>query len=222
MAAVQPKIGNILGIDEAGRGCVLGPMLIAGVMARAEDQEKLKACGIKNSKKLSPKRREYLFDALTKLPCTVVSVSVPPSDIDARSINAIGIDISGRFIDDLKPDIAIVDAPASGRGVIWYADRILAATISTKRVQIISENHADDNHITVAAASVIAKVLRDRAIRELHKKYDVDFGSGYQHDPKTIKFLLDYYKSHGSLPVETRLKWSTAQRILTGGGAHIR
>ena len=205
---------KILGIDEAGRGCVLGPMVVGAVLVEESEQPTLTELGVRDSKRLSPKRREAIYEALTKASCTCSSVHVPPKVIDVKSLNVIMIDQSAGFIDDHAPDVAIVDAPTRGNGLVWYADRILAKTLSTKHVKIISENKADTNHVSVAAASIVAKVLRDKEIRKMHKKYNVDFGSGYQHDPKTKEFLHDYYNTHKKLPIETRLKWSTAQNIL--------
>jgi ribonuclease HII len=82
------------------------------------------------------------------------------------------------------------------------------------KVQIISEHKADKKYPIVSAASIIAKVERDKAIKEIEEKYG-EVGCGYPTDPKTIKFLEKYLKKYGKYPEFVRKSWKPAKRLKT-------
>ena len=78
--------------------------------------------------------------------------------------------------------------------------------------KIVAEHKADSKYIPVAAASILAKVTRDRAIEKLKEAYG-EIGSGYPSDPITRRFLEEYYKKHGVFPPIVRKSWKTLEKI---------
>ncbi|MCD6370514.1 MAG: ribonuclease HII [Thermoplasmata archaeon] len=197
------------GVDEAGRGPVIGPLVIVGVCA---DREKLIQLGVKDSKKLSKRRREALEKEIKKIAERVVVKIIEPEEIDRlrREITLNEIEVMGfaEVINELNcmvvyVDAADADASRFARNIQKYLQ---------KEVKIISEHKADEIYPEVSAASIIAKVERDRRIEEIIREIG-DFGSGYPSDPRTSKFLENYYKEHGEFPPHTRHSWKNARRI---------
>ncbi|MEM1606669.1 MAG: ribonuclease HII [Candidatus Bathyarchaeia archaeon] len=207
----------ICGVDDAGRGPVIGPLVIAGVLVDESGLEKLISLGVRDSKTLSPKKREYLAHEILKVVKGYRVVKVPPSEIDdvVRSgrrlnrLNRLEARVMASIIRDLKPDIAYVDAS----DVIpeRFKQHILEEI--PFNVEIVSEHKADEKYPVVSAASIVAKVERDREIENLKNKYG-DLGSGYVADPRTIKFLKDWVERYGSYPDFVRKTWKTARAIL--------
>lgn len=205
---------KILGIDEAGRGAVLGPMVIAAILVRSSRLTLLKNLGIKSSKKLIAKKRKKLYLALQELDSKIEKVVVLPTEINQKNLNQISVEKTAFFIKKLKPDIALLDAPTRGRGLIRYQKKVWEKLPKKIKLEIRAENKADENHLPVAAASIIAKVTRDQIIKKLHQKFG-DFGSGYPSDPKTKKFLKKYFQKHQNFPFIARKKWQTVKAFFS-------
>ncbi len=203
---------SICGIDEAGKGPVIGPLVVCGVKIAEERESELKALGVNDSKLLSPKRREFLFDKILDLVDDHKLVVLGPSDIDAAlqdpSTNLLWFEadhIAG-IINSLNPDKAFIDCPSNN---ISAFDDYLRSKLNTD-AELVSEHKADKNHPVVAAASIIAKVTRDRAIEELKKKYG-NFGSGYPSDPVTRAWLEQNYREY---PKIIRKSWQTFKNLI--------
>jgi len=207
---------RVLGIDEAGRGAVLGPLVVCGFLIDEKDEKKLKKIGVKDSKELTPKKREKLASEIEEIGIHIVIIRVPSAKIDAnrkRGINLNQIEAikMAEIINLLEPDKVIVDAPSHNTNK--FRD-YLFSKMENKKIKLISENFADKNHPVVSAASIIAKVNRDEAIEELKGKVGKDFGVGYCHDPRTIEFLNKLAeKNGGKLPSYVRHTWDTVERI---------
>jgi len=207
---------RVLGIDEAGRGAVIGPLVICGLLIDEKDEIKLKKIHVKDSKQLTPKKREELAPKIEEIGVHIVVIRVPSAKIDAnrkRGINLNQIEAikMAEIINLLEPDKAIVDAPSYNTNK--FRD-YLFSKIENKKLKLISENFADQKYPVVSAASIIAKVNRDEAIDELKKKVGEDFGVGYPHDPRTIEFIKKLVeKKHGILPDYVRHTWDTVERI---------
>jgi len=226
-----------VGVDEAGRGAVVGPMVIAFVALEADHLEELKALGVKDSKKLTPKKREEIFEVLSRRVDRYAKV-LSAKEIDNRSVVAISLDefelskiaeglyefLSGlireKYYKEPVEFRIYVDAPGAfsteSRKIL--AENFIVAKLSSLlkkyenvMIDVNVEPKADDKYIIVSAASIIAKVLRDRAIERLKKKIGEDFGSGYPSDPKTISFLERISKEER--PEYVRSSRSTAKRI---------
>lgn len=215
----------LVGIDEAGRGPVFGPLVVAGVLGA--DQEAFRALGVKDSKLLSPQRRMELEPEIRKLATRVVTVVVSADDIDGRrheeeNLNAIEVATFGAIAKRLAGtslylDAADVNAERFGRRVVEQVGRLSPYT------KIVSEHRGDKTYPIVSAASVVAKVRRDREVRKLarplEKQLGLPFGSGYSHDETTRRFLETYRLTFGRFPAGTRRSWDTVRamesRLLT-------
>ncbi|SDA42735.1 ribonuclease HII [Methanobrevibacter millerae] len=202
---------DILGIDEAGRGSVLGPLVIAGVVIPDKKENILDNMGVKDSKKLTPERREILSRKLKKM-FEWDTVIYSASDIDslrAKGVNLNEIERKGmqELILKLKSDMVIVDAvdvkPER------FQDKLERAT----KANVKAEHKADDTYIEVGAASIIAKHTRDVAIAEINRDFaDMGgIGSGYPSDPTTKKFLSNY--TYNEMPDFVRKSWSTVAKL---------
>jgi ribonuclease HII len=206
------------GIDEAGRGPVIGPMIIACALFNTEGREKLAEMRVKDSKKLSKGRRERLEPMIKGIALEWHTAKISASDIDrlrkAKSLNTIEIEHTADLILSCKTraDRIVVDAADTNQA--RYGRRISEALNSMNPdyfiPELVCEHKADDRYIEVSAASVIAKVERDREIEGLKRIYG-DFGSGYPSDPKTMEFI-NQKLSGDSLPEYVRHSWRTVSR----------
>jgi ribonuclease HII len=202
---------RIMGIDEAGRGCVIGPMVLCGVVVRHNMLAALAEIGVKDSKALSPQRRESLCDEISSVIETSFIAKILPREIDGDNINTLGLRETARMITAAEPREVYLDAPVRGRGIPRYCQK-LRAMLPDIEVKLIAENKADQKYPVVSAASIIAKVTRDKVIRELHSEYG-DFGSGYPSDPRTKEFVTKCHARTGGFPEIVRHKWLTVRRF---------
>jgi len=208
-------MAKVLGVDEAGRGPVIGSMFIGGFMVDEKDLEDVENLGVKDSKKLSEKKRESLAKQLRKMGDPFLK-EIKASEIDdlreVMTLNEIEIQGFTDVIERSDADKIIVDLPEpDGDRFIRKMKKELPAKFENR--DFIAEHEADDNFPIVSAASIIAKSARENHIDQLKKKYGYDFKSGYPHDSPTIEFLEKYIEEKGELPKETRESWSTAERI---------
>lgn len=204
------------GVDEAGRGPVVGPLVVAGVVFK--DDVFLKENNVRDSKKCTPKTREILAEKIKANAVSYEIVVVSASDIDdlrkVMTLNELEVDIFSRIIDKLRPDVCYVDSADVN-------DKRFGRDISSKlssKVEIISKHKADEIYPVVGAASILAKTTRDEHVRkiavELERKLGVTLGSGYPADPVTMNFLRAWVERYGDLPLHTRRSWETAQNLL--------
>ncbi len=210
-------LGDIMvmlcGIDEAGRGPVIGPLVICGAVIKEGDEFKLKVIGIKDSKLLIPKKREELYNIIKDMVDYRVLV-IKPKEIDDAlkdeelNLNKLEAIKSAFIINELKPDKAILDCPSNN--IKAYED-YLKEFIDDKKTVIKAEHKADMNYIIVSAASIIAKVVRDGEIKKIKEKIKKDFGSGYPSDPKTQDFLKKYYDVY---PDIFRKEWASYKEVV--------
>jgi ribonuclease HII len=204
----------IAGLDEAGKGPVLGPMCVAGVLLDDKKLDALAKTGVRDSKQLSPKKREALDVQVKKLAERYFILEVSAGQIDelrkVMTMNEIMVACYVKVLDELRPESAFVDAA----DVI--ADRF-GENIKKRYsgdLNITSEHNADEKYPIVSAASILAKVRRDELIRNIGRNEGIDIGSGYPADPKTIRFLENWVKEHGTLPDFARSSWETSKNIL--------
>ncbi len=202
----------IAGLDEAGRGPVIGPMVIAGVTMREGSERELLRVGVKDSKKLSAKRRNEILPKIMERVENYHIEVVEAEFIDRlrgeMNLNQIEADAMARIIDRLWPDVAQIGSvdvnPERFKAAI--SRRVLA------KPEIVSVHHAEDKFPAVAAASILAKTTRDRMVDELRYRWG-DFGSGYPSDPKTKRYILDAVVS-GELPPIVRRTWITVSEVV--------
>ncbi|OPY37640.1 MAG: Ribonuclease HII [Methanoregula sp. PtaU1.Bin051] len=201
----------ICGVDEAGKGAVLGPMVIAAVGADTESV--LDGLPVRDSKLLSPARRENLFELIADR-CRVAIVIVPVDRIDSRGVSGMNGCIArahAAAIMQIFPETAYVDACDVNEG--RYAQMVLAHLDIPCRV--ISEHKADITYRIVSAASIVAKVVRDREVALLAEEFGI-IGSGYPSDPETIAFLSSYIEKHCRPPSCARKSWKTVSSMMEG------
>jgi ribonuclease HII len=206
----------IAGVDEAGRGCVIGPLVVAGVAVKAENLPLLMELGVKDSKLLTAKKREALYPEILKLTHSYHTIKVLPYLIDKAvrctktlyKLNRLEAQTMAKIIEELKPDEAYVDAA----DVLQERFGEHIQECLSFKPKIVSEHKADRNYPVVSAASIIAKVERDNEIESLKLKYG-NFGTGYLTDDRTMVFLkrlLD--ENGGSYPSCVRKSWEPARR----------
>jgi ribonuclease HII len=205
----------IAGVDEAGRGCVIGPLVIAGILMKEENLPFLTKLGVKDSKLLSPKKRQVLSMEIARLAENHLIMKLAPSDIDPvvesqrklHKLNRLEAQTMAKIIEALKPDAVYVDAA----DVVEERFRNHIQENLSFKTKIISEHKADRIYPVVSAASILAKVERDKEIDALTKEYG-DFGSGYLADPKTTIFLNRWLETHSEHPDCVRKSWKPAKR----------
>ena len=205
----------VAGVDEAGRGCVIGPLVVAGVMVKAEDLPSLIELGVKDSKLLTAKKREEFYPEIIRLAEKYQTIKVLPYQIDVavesarklHKLNRLEAQTMAQIIESLKPDEAYVDAAdtVEHRFGNHISERLKIKT------RIISKHKADKIFPVVSAASIIAKVERDREVESLRVEYG-DFGSGYLTDQKTMVFLKQLLKEHDDYPSFVRKSWKPAKK----------
>lgn len=208
-------MGIIAGVDEAGRGPVIGPMVVCGTAVSSEDIHEIESMGLKDSKKLTPKKREE-FAVRIKQVCRYELVVVYPEQIDARvvneeTMNQLEVDCFSRVIRSLRPDIVYIDACDVNAGRFGINIR----KCLDFEVEVISSHKADSTYPIVMAASIIAKVHRDEMVRSISEAIGEDVGSGYPNDPVTIDFLKRYYKKNKKMPDFVRKSWKTALNVIS-------
>ncbi|MFH1256499.1 MAG: ribonuclease HII [Candidatus Diapherotrites archaeon] len=205
----------IAGVDEAGRGPCLGPMVLAVASIEKKEEDSLLEIGVKDSKLLSAKQREEQFGKITKavkeFSFTAISAEEIDSLRDRKSLNEIEAMRIGALLNGLKrkPEIVFIDSPDCISGN--FAKRI--KKFISFETMLVAEHKADVNYPIVSAASIIAKVHRDDEIKKLEREFG-RIGSGYPHDEDTIAFLKGFLKKNKSLPSFARKSWITSQNML--------
>jgi ribonuclease HII len=203
--------GTVGGIDEAGRGPIFGPMVVAGVLA---DGEKISKLGLRDSKKCTKTRREILFEKIWEVASCIEVMKIDAKRIDelrnsGKKLNVIEKECFCEIIKRLDGEVVYID------GIVGDFSSKIKSSFDR---QLVIEFKADEKYPIVSAASIIAKVERDREVEriaeELEKKIDLPLGSGYPSDRRTIDFIEKWVKKYRSLPPHVRRSWKPAGRFL--------
>ncbi len=201
----------ICGVDEAGKGPVIGPLVVAAVAVKnAKDIQDL---GVKDSKQLNPVKRKELSNIIKdKFDYTIEIIEAEKVDEYRKQnrLNDLNREAFEKLISKLNPNVAYVDAADVNEH--RFGKQIKEKLTNENDTDIISMHKADEKIDVVAAASIIAKEAREEEIRRLKKEIG-DFGSGYPSDERTIKFLKTFYADNGKWPTGTRKSWKTIERI---------
>jgi len=202
----------VCGIDEAGRGPVIGPLVMCGVLIKEHDTKKLNDLGIKDSKLLTPIQRENISKELRKIVQFKI-IKLTPRQIDSAiesdnsNLNWLEADNTIKILNELNPNKAYIDCPSTN--INAYKDYL------KKRVETGIELHVghkmDSDNIVCSAASIIAKTERDSEIEKIKKKIGYNFNSGYPSDPLTQEFLRKHYKD---FPEIFRKSWESYKKLL--------
>lgn len=200
----------VCGVDEAGRGSMLGPLVVAAITIDKSKIETLSKIGVKDSKKLSAKARESLYKQIIKLVDDYAISKATPKQIDyavaGHNLNNLEAQHMAKVIKKLQPSVSYVDS--CDVNAARFGKEI--ARLS-KTGKIKSHHHADAKFVVVSAASIIAKVTRDRAISKLAKNHPV--GSGYPSDPKTVQFVKNWFSKNHTMPDYVRKSWAPVKLI---------
>ena len=187
---------------------------MAGVLIKEKDEPKLKKLGVKDSKLLTSQQRASLFSKIVKAVDKHKIIIVSPGEVDkavngedGMNLNWLEAKKSVEIIEELKPDLAILDCPSNN--IKAYKSYVVSNL--KHKTQIQAEHKADLNYPVVSAASILAKVTRDKEIDKIKKKIGVDFGSGYPSDPKTTKFLADNFSKY---PKIFRHSWDSYRKVV--------
>ena len=211
----------VLGIDDAGRGPVIGPMVLAGVLINKTLEREFIKLGVKDSKLLSPKKRRVLSEEIKRLSSATHEVLISVNEIDNKdndnlNLNqreAVGmahiINVLSKTTKSREKIEVIIDCP-SVNIESWkvYLENFLVAR---SNLHIICEHKADTNYVVVGAASILAKVRRDAEVEKIKKSIGMDFGSGYSADPVTRKFVFDNYEKFKGKGI-FRESWDTIKK----------
>ncbi len=212
-----------LGIDDAGRGPVIGPMVLAGCLIDDKTATKFKKWGVRDSKQLTPKRREFLAEKIKEEAETFEVVMADADEINtkqdsgtnlnmlealktAKIINKINNQISSKDHPEGRKIRVVVDCPSTS--IIKWRDFLMTKIKDLSNLEVICEHKADKNHVSVSAASILAKSAREKEMDKLKKKYGEEMGSGYTSDPSTSKFLTKNVNKHNNSGI-FRKNWST-------------
>jgi len=212
-----------IGIDEAGWGPVIGPLVIAGIKVEKSVLSKLKKSGVKDSKEfgegLSAREKrtnvwKKISQQISGYHCELVSAK----ELDEKNLVNLIVDRIAEILNTLnwkkaeKIYIGMV-GQLKKENLIFYLNEILKSNISPK--SIVYEKKADKKYLPVATASILAKINRDREMENICQNVGIDYISGYPNQ-RTAKFLQDYWLAHHSLPPEVRIsrKWLPLERIL--------
>lgn len=192
----------LIGVDDAGRGPVIGPMCLAGILMRKENEGELKRNGVSDSKLLTPKRRESLVAGIKEKSLGWKTQLITPVEIDtgmgeglnlnqveALAAASIINELVLRVTDEQRKNLKIIlDCPSINTRS--WKEQLMDYVRDKKLAEnIVCEHKADFNHVVVSAASIIAKTTRDAEIEKIKEKIGVQFGSGYPSDPITRAFL---------------------------------
>lgn len=201
----------VCGVDDAGRGSVLGPLVIAGISIEQKNIKQLVKIGVKDSKQLSPQLREKLYEQILSLVEGYHVAKIPPKTIDKsvskNLLNQLEANYMAKVIKKLQANSSYVDScDVNPKRFGLYISNL------AKTGKIISSHHADRKYPVVSAASIIAKVNRDREIEKLRKNHAL--GSGYPSDPKTMRFIKEWVSQNGDVPVFVRKSWKPVKILL--------
>ena len=212
----------MMGIDEAGRGSLIGPMIVAGVVIEEDAFEKLRASGVRDSKQLSPERREKLIEVIRRVASWIGIVEVTPREIDEFNLNTITLNamcwLLKNAISDYGSSLEVVYIDNVSGIKEYMVLRKLSllekdAEKPLRKPKIVIEPKADRKYLPVAAASIVAKVIRDKILFSYKEKYGLE-GSGYPSDTKTTSWL---FKNIKEVPPDiVRWKWKTVRNLGLG------
>jgi ribonuclease HII len=231
-----------IGIDEAGRGPVLGPLVVCALFSI--DPSSLKRAGARDSKVLYPRVREELEVEFSCLPHSIVVISaacidearvtMTMNDLEVHAFaSALSSLIAGKTMyHPLLPQGCLIEVTGEAPPCdVWMDAADVDEVRFTERVRNGSESlllpqgyrltgkhKADSIYPEVSASSIIAKVRRDREIELISREMGEDIGSGYPSDRTTIAYMESFVKREGILPPHARKSWDTSLTVLSRCG----
>jgi ribonuclease HII len=217
----------LLGIDDAGRGPVIGPMILAGCIIDEEAEKEFRTLGVRDSKQITPKRREFLAKEIKEKSKSYKVISISPEKIDTSSekglkLNELEAIACAKIINNLNQNLegkgkikVVIDCPSPS--INKWTDFLKSHVDNLSNLEISCEHKADRNHISVSAASILAKSKREEEMDKLKKEFGEEMGSGYPSDPKT-KTFLSKNKTNKKTEKIFRKSWKTWKEAVSKSG----
>lgn len=208
-----------IGVDDAGRGPIIGPMVLAGVLVDEKMRTELRLLGVKDSKQVLHPKRIKLAKAIKEKVIAYKIVKSTPEEIDhavlrGRNLNTLEAQKTAEIINALntkKEKIRImIDCPSTNPAA--WKRTLFEFLEHTNNLEIMCEHRADVNYVEASAASILAKVTREEEVEKLKKEYGA-IGSGYPSDPNTKEFLKKNAKKLENSGI-FRKSWSTWRKII--------
>jgi len=203
------------GVDEAGRGSVLGPLVIAGVSIDRKNLSRLRRAGVRDSKLLSAKARRQLFSQIIDLAEYICIFKSDCNEVDnyvfSNLLNKLEAKAMAAVIDNIYAMRVYVDA--CDVNSTRYKECIEYELAVGPKPKIFSFHHCDRTNTVVSAASIIAKVIRDGEIQKIRLQHK-EIGSGYPCDRRTMRFIAEWISNHHSAPPFARKSWKPIRAIL--------
>lgn len=200
------------GVDEAGKGSVMGPLVVGAVFV--EDDSFLKDIGVRDSKKLTPRTRERMYERIIAEASDHSIVVLSAAEIDElrirSSLNDIELEMFGNAVSKIPTVRVYADCPDVNE--MGFSN---ALSLRIGNIGVVGRHKADDIYPVVSAASIVAKVTRDRMLQEISEEFGEDIGSGYPSDPRTMDFIKKWIKDNGMSPKHTRNSWEPVRRLLS-------
>ena len=202
------------GVDEAGRGSIIGPLVIAGISIKQDRIMDLHHVGVRDSKILTAKARTSLFAIVSEMVDSLciykIDCSVIDENVFSKGLNKLEAETMAYVIDNLKADMVYVDSCDTDPGRYKH---YIESRLITSKSKLYSMHHADSLNIVVSAASIIAKFVRDGEIQEIRKTH-CNIGSGYPSDVKTMRFIRNWVSEYKCAPRFARKSWRPLREML--------
>jgi ribonuclease HII len=202
------------GVDEAGRGSVIGPLVVAGISIGENGISLLRQLGIRDSKMLTPLARQSLFGSIVQLSSSLYISMITCHEVDSyvflNGLNELEAMTMAEVINNIRADRIYVDA--CDINLKRYKNTIkkyLWAPIPN----VCCLHHADSLNVVVSAASIVAKIIRDNEIQRIRQMYH-NIGSGYPSDRKTMFFIKNWVRRYKSAPYFARRSWKPVRIML--------
>jgi ribonuclease HII len=207
---------KLIGIDDAGRGPVIGPMILAGVLIEENEEITIKEWGAKDSKMLTPKKRREIKEKILKKFKSHIEISTPKEIDESSNLNYLEAIKTAKIINKLTEDLdekvnVIIDCPSVN--IASWSNDVQKLIKKPEIVNLSCEHKADEVHPVVSAASILAKEKREDEVYRLKQEIGKDFGSGYPADPKTKEFIKDNFQDEKYKHI-IRFSWNTVKRLV--------
>lgn len=201
----------LIGVDEAGRGPVLGSLFVGAV---AVHDRTVLPDGVADSKTLSPDTRSRLAEAIEvsdDITSTVVELTADEIDQSEQSLTELVARGFASAIDQLADEGTRAMVDTGEADTDRFTGRI--ERYLTTSIEVEAAIGADEFDPLVSAASIVAKEAREAHVAHLASEFG-EIGSGYPSDPTTRRFIADYLEDHRELPTCARASWATSQDAL--------
>jgi ribonuclease HII len=215
----------VIGCDEAGRGCVIGALVMAAFAVPRDSEHKLRLAGARDSKELTAEKRKALQKTLSSMgkfrTRHISAVEINEAMRRRKSLNELEAQALAELLDSFVPELEGIGAQVSAIYVDspdpvpqTYERRIRRHAKNLSKVRIVSDNKSEGKYPCVAASSIFAKTERDAELEKIKEFLGEDFGNGYTHDKTTVDFVRRRRRDEKLAPF-LRVRWKTVKNMET-------